>query len=292
MFDRVLVPLDGSAEAETVLSWLRTWDLEAKQILFHCLPSRLPKGDLMGFSRFETAEQAQNYLDAIARTIPGSAEVVVRSGSPGDRIVTAALQAEAGLVVLGCSGDFGNPRTLGKVNEIVARTCPRPVMIVKTPARPPRRRIRRILAPLDAGSCGDGNMEVLRSVARNLRAEVILLNVGSPESDKGDGSDAGSSTYSDVQLNLIRHVWGFLKDGIAARTIMTKGCIVEETLTHEQSLDVDIVAVPKESRPAPLPWQSVVGKCERTVLLYEPKEAAATLVPSTGRMPALTAPRA
>src|SRR6185503_11923993 len=135
MFDRVLVPLDGSAEAETVLAWLRSWDLQSKQILFHCVPSRLPKGELQGSSRFETPEQAREYLDAVARTLAGSVEVVVRSGSPGDRIVTAALQAEAGLVVLGCSGDFGTPRTLGQINEIVARTCPRPVMIVKTPAR-------------------------------------------------------------------------------------------------------------------------------------------------------------
>lgn len=289
MFDRVLVPLDGTAEAESVLPWLRTWDLESKLILFHCVPSRLPKGELVGASRFETPEQAQDYLEAIGRTLPGSAEVVVRSGSPGDRIVTAALLAEAGLVVLGCGGDFGTPRTLGKVNEIVARTCPRPVMIVKTPARPSRRRIRRILAPLDAAACGDGNMEVLRSVARNLRAEVILLNVGSSEADKGEARDA---TYSDVQLNLIRHVWGFLKDGIAARTIMTKGSIVEETLTHEQSLDVDIVAIPRESRPGLLPWQSVVGQCERAVLIYEPKEPAATLIPSTNRTPALSVPRA
>ena len=292
MFDRVLVPLDGSAEAESILTWLRTWDLESKLILFHCVPSRLPKGELLGSSRFETPEQARDYLEAVARTIPGSAEVVVRSGSPGDRIVTAALQAEAGLVVLGCSGDFGAPRTLGQVNEIVARTCPRPLLIVKTPARPSRRRIRRILAPLDAGSGGDGTMDVLRSMARNLRAEVILLNVGPSEAEKSDGGDAGSSSYSDLQLNLIRHVWGFLKDGIAARTIMTKGSIVEETLTHEQSLDVDIVAIPRESRPAPLPWQSVVRQCERAVLLYEPKEAAVTLVPSTTRIPVLTAPRA
>jgi len=150
MFDRILVPLDGSADSESILTWLRSWDLDSRLVLFHCVPSRLPKGELIGTPHFETAERAQEYLDGIARTLPLPSEVVVRAGSPGDRIVTAALQAEAGLVVLGCSGDFGTPRTLGKVNEIVARTCPRPVLVVKTPARPARRRVRRILAPLDA----------------------------------------------------------------------------------------------------------------------------------------------
>jgi len=289
MFDRVLVPLEGSADSESVLTWLRTWDLDSKLILFHCVPSRLPKGEPMGASRFDSPEPAREYLEGIARTIPGPTEVVVRTGSPGDRIVTAALQAEVGLVVLGCSGEFGTFRTLGKVNEIVARTCPRPVLVVKTPARPSRRRVRRILAPLDAGSHGDENMEVLRAMARDLRAEVILLHVGSPDAESA-GAEARASSYSDVQLNLIRQVWSFLKDGIAARTIMTKGPIVEETVAHEQSLDVDIVALPKESRPGEPAWQAVVGRCERAVLLYEPKELAPALVPPTARVATLASP--
>ncbi len=292
MFDRILVPLDGSADSESILTWLRRWDLESRLILFHCVPSRLPKGELIGTPRFETAERAQEYLDSVARTLPTPSDVVVRSGSPGDRIVTAALQAEAGLVVLGCSGDFGTPRTLGKVNEIVARTCPRPVLVVKTPARPSRRRVRRILAPLDAASRGDENMDLLRGMARNLRAEVIFLHVGSSDERRdGDAASNGGASYSDVQLHLIRQVWSFLKDGIAARTIMTKGSLIEETVTHEQSLDVDIVAVPKETPGGPTPWQAMVGQCERAVLLYEPKEAVSRLLPSTARVVALTGPR-
>jgi nucleotide-binding universal stress UspA family protein len=294
MFDRILVPLEGSADSESVLTWLRTWDLDSRLVLFHCVPSRLPKGELLVAPRFESMERAQEYLEGIARTVPGSSEVIVRSGSPGDRIVTAALQAEAGLVVLGCSGDYGAPRTLGKVNEIVARTCPRPVLIVKTPARPSRRRVRRILAPLDAASRGDENMDLLRGMARDLRAEVILLHVGAPVENRADAdgpSTDGGSSYSDVQLHLIRQVWSFLKAGIAARTIMTKGSIVEETLTHEQSLDVDIVAIPKDLQPGDPSWQAMVGQCERAVLLYEPREADTALVPSTARIAALTGPR-
>jgi nucleotide-binding universal stress UspA family protein len=286
MFDRILVPLDGSAEAESVLTWIRTWDIDSRLILFHCVPSRLPKGDLGGSSRFDSPELAGEYLESIARTIPGPTETIIRTGSPGDRIVTAALQAEAGLVLLGCGGDVGSPRTLGNVNEIVARTCPRPVMIVKTPAYPSRRRGRRILAPMDGSAQGSESTDILRGVARELRAEVILLHVGAPE----PGEDA--SSYSDVQLNLIRQVWGFLKDGIAARTIMTKGSVVEETLTHEQSLDVDIVAVPRESHPGPQAWQAVLRQCERAVLLYEPKEPASVVVPAAGRAATLMAPRA
>jgi nucleotide-binding universal stress UspA family protein len=294
MFDRILVPLDGSADSESILTWLRTWNLDTRLVLFHCVPSRLPKGEPLGTPRFETAERAQEYLESIARTLPVASEVVVRSGSPGDRIVTAALQAEARLVVLGSCGDFGVPRTLGKVNEIVARTCPRPVLVVKTPARPSRRRIRRILAPLDAASRGADNMDLLRGMARDLHAEVIFLHVGSSRAEHADSdgpSADGGSSYSDVQLHLIRQVWSFLKDGIAARTIMTKGSIVEETLTHEQSLDIDIVAIPKETQPGETSWQALVAKCERAVLLYEPQEAVSTLVSSAAQGATLTGPR-
>jgi nucleotide-binding universal stress UspA family protein len=291
MFDRVFVPLEGSSDSESVLTWLRSWDLaDSKLTLFHCIPPQLSKEEVQESSRFETADQAREYLEAVGRTVTSPTEVLVRTGSPGERIVTAALQADAGLVVLGVSGDYGSPRTLGKAAGTVIKTCPQPVLVVKTPVRPSRRRVRRILAPLDASSRGDENMDVLRDVARDLRAEIILLHVGSPDSENGlgDGRAASSgSSYSDVQLNLIRQVWGFLKDGIAARTIMTKGSIVEEILTHEQSLDVDMVAIPKESRPGMLSWTPLVDKCERAVLLYEPREAASEFTPKPGRTAAV-----
>jgi nucleotide-binding universal stress UspA family protein len=286
MFDRILVPLDGYPEAEGLLKWLRAWDPASKLLLFHCVPARLPKGEPAGYSRFETVQEAGTYLETVARSTPGPSEVIVRSGSPADRIVTAALQAEAGLVVLGCGGENGAPRLLGKIHEIVARTCPLPVMMVSTPPHPSCRRLRRILAPLDAGSPGEDSMDVLRSVARDLAAEVILLHVGSPDSD---ASGPESNEYSDLQLNLIRRVWTFLKDGIAARTIMTKGSVVEEVVAHERSLDVDLIAVPKE-RPGGRPWQALAARCGRPVLLYEPREAPSIVVPPTARV-ALVAPR-
>ena len=291
MFDRLLVPLDGSSESESVLGWLRAWGLaDSKLTLFHCLPARLPKGGTEASSRFETAEEARSYLEGVARTLPSSPEVIVRTGTPGERIVTAALQEEAGLVVLGLPGEYGTMRILSKTAEIVAKTCPQPVLVVKTPARTTRRRVRRILAPLDASARGDENMDVLRGVARDLRAEVILLHVGSSESEPLlPSARGGTATYSDVQLNLIRQVWSFLKDGIAARTIMTKGSILEETLTHEQSLDVDMVALPKAGS---LSWTPLVGKCERAVLLYESREFAPSIVPAMPRVAALTGPRA
>jgi nucleotide-binding universal stress UspA family protein len=289
MFDRIFVPLEGSSDSESVLTWLRSWDLaDVKLTLFHCLPSPPGKGEAQEPSRFGSADLAREYLDSIARSLSCPTESVVRTGSAGERIVTAALQAEAGLVVLGVSGDYGSPRTLGKAAGTVVKTCPQPVVVVKTPVRPSRRRVRRILAPLDASSRGDENMDVLRDVARDLRAEIILLHVGSPETEGIDGrASSRESTYSDVQLNLIRQVWSFLKDGIAARTIMTKGSIVEEILTHEQSLDVDLVAIPKENRPELLNWSTVVDRCERAVLLYEPREASMAFMPTTRRATAV-----
>jgi nucleotide-binding universal stress UspA family protein len=292
MIDRILVPLDGSPEAEGVLPWLRSWDLgRSTVILFHCLATRLPKDEHPGRSRFERPEEAQEYLDSVARSIPGSAETVVRSGSPGDRIVTAALQAEADLVVMGFTQDYGTPRTLGKVAAKVATTCPQPVLLVKTPVGPLFRRVRRILLPLDMHARGDENLDVPRSIARDLRAEILMLHIGPPDQEPpAEGPGAADAQLkrmrevwgllrdrlpaSDVRLNLIRQVWSLLKEGIAARTIMTSGSFVEETLSHERSLDADIVALPKGGLSADLPWQAIVRRGERAVLLYEPREAA------------------
>lgn len=312
MIERLFVPLDGSAEAESVLPWLQTWNLKSsKPILFHCLPSRLPKGEVLGASRFGTPEEALDYLEGVARRIPGGAELIVRSGYPGDRIVTAALQAEADLVVLGVSGEYGAPRTLGRVAEMVARTSPLPVLVARTPLGPGQRRVRRILVPLDTSARGDENMDILRGIAGDLHAEVILLHVGAAESgepgsgNRGDDPESplqqmhqiwnflkDSIAVSDVRLNLIHQVWAFLKREIAARTVMTKGAFVEETLSHERSLDADVIAVARDGAGAGLPWNAIVRQSGRAVLLYEYKEAPSSTVLPAVRDRALPLPQA
>jgi hypothetical protein len=64
----------------------------------------------------------------------------------------------------------------------------------------------------------------------------------------GRASSRGS-TYLDVQLNLNCRL-SFLKEGIAARTIMTKGSIVEEILTPRAVPGRDLVAIPRRTVPA------------------------------------------
>lgn len=317
MIDRVFVPLDGSPEAETVLPWLRSWNLNSPRfILFHCLPSRLPKGDILGGSRFETTEEATGYLAGAARNLPGQPEIVVRSGFPGDRIVTAALQAEADLVVMSAAGDLPAPRPIGKVTEMVARTCPLPVLLARTPQGARARRVRRILVPLEGSVRGDENLELLRGIAGDLRSEVILLHVGTPEPEP-PGPDMGdlppgaspsqaqlllmhqvwnflkdSIAVSDVRLNLIQQVWGFLKQEVAARTVMTKGSFVEEALSHERSLDSDIVAISREGTGSAPSWNAILRRTERAVLLYENRDLGATAVLPVVRDRAVPVPHA
>jgi len=294
MIERIFVPLDGSADAASVLPWLEAWGMRsAKLILFHCVRSRLATGEVPGHSRFETTEQAREFLADLARELPGEPEVVVREGFPGDRIVTAALQSNADLVVLGDAADPGAPRVMGRITEMVAKTCPLPVLLVRTPVPGPARRVRRILAPLDGRAGGGGeDMEFLRRISKALRSEVVLLHVGSPEPDgaalqpspRAAGPDdpeaqfrlthevwnflKDSITVSDVRLNLIQQVWAFLKKEISARTVMTKGSFVEETLSHERSLDADLVAIAKAPGPD-RDWPAIVRRAERAVLLYE-----------------------
>jgi nucleotide-binding universal stress UspA family protein len=304
MFDRIFIPLDGSAEARSILPWIEAWNLKSPRfILFHCLRSRLPSGEVLGHSRFESAEIAREYLEGIARDLPGESEVVVRAGFPGDRIVTAALQSNADLVVLGETGQYGVPRMPGRITDMVARTCPLPLLLVRTPLPTPPRRIRRILVPLDGPSAVGENLELLREISQALRSEVILLHVGSPEPEAAElrqlPSGAGgpddpeaqfqlmhqvwnflkdSIAVSDVRLNLIQQVWTFLKREIAARTVMTKGSLVEETLSHERSMDADLVAVARGG-PGPDPaWSAILRRAERAVLLYENRDLGRTAV--------------
>ncbi len=273
MLSRVLVPLEGSPESETVVDWVASWaPPETTTLLFHCIPSRSGKAEPSEPARFGSVQEAQSYLEGVARARLRPTEVIVRVGHPGDRIVTATLEGEAGVVALGVPSSAAGRASLGKAAEIVARTCPRPVLLLKTPVPGPRGRLRRILAPLSGALAGDVNLDILRDLARSLGAEIVFLHVSPSEPQPGE-EDArllgGGGTLLDTQLTLIRQVRRLLKDGIGARTIMTKGDFVEETLSHEMSLDADIVAVAREGhRDAPA-WRPIATRAQRAVLLFE-----------------------
>ena len=126
MYERILVPLDGSETAEAALAYVALLPSERVRLL----AVESDQADLAAVCT--AARDCEAYLEAVAaplREQGRDVDTVVVFGNPAEQILT--LAAAADLVVMGSHGHGPVRRfVLGSVADEVARHAPVPVMIV------------------------------------------------------------------------------------------------------------------------------------------------------------------
>ncbi len=141
----VIVPLDGSDVAETILSPVaalaKALDLQVLLIRVYGLPLPTYGGDDYYVPDYlelkdQIRDEAEGYLNSRANLLraQGVAEVstVVIEGSAADAIIDLARKTPDNLVALSPHGRSGLQRwVLGSVTEKVVRHCQDPVLIVR-----------------------------------------------------------------------------------------------------------------------------------------------------------------
>jgi nucleotide-binding universal stress UspA family protein len=174
MFERILVPLDGSDTAEAALAYVALLPSDRARLLaVEC--------DRVDLSAVCTAARdCKAYLEALAAPLRDhgrDVDTLVAFGNPAEQIL--ALAAAADLVVMGSHGHGGVRRfVLGSVADEVARHAPVPVMIVRGgPGSPPAVRVTRIVVPLDGSELAEQAVPVAAAVAADLGVPVHLMRV-------------------------------------------------------------------------------------------------------------------
>jgi nucleotide-binding universal stress UspA family protein len=147
-FEKILVPLDGSALAETALA--RAADLAAddgatlmlvRAAEAHTLPGVDPTE-----AQVEVVQEAEDYLGAVAARLARDGlkkvETSVWYGPAASAIVEAARLRKADLIVMSTHGRSGLGRLiLGSVAESVLRGTTAPILLLRAqeaPVEPPR----------------------------------------------------------------------------------------------------------------------------------------------------------
>ncbi|MGH7357667.1 MAG: universal stress protein [Candidatus Rokuibacteriota bacterium] len=134
MYERILVPLDGSETAETILPVAEkvAGPLDAEVILLHVI------ADAQGEFVFPTRVQAEEYLGSLAERLVDKG-IRVRtgirfgSGSVPAAILAAAGALDADLIAMATRGRTGLKRLLfGSVAEVVLRDAEVPVLMIRT----------------------------------------------------------------------------------------------------------------------------------------------------------------
>ncbi len=185
MFRHLLVPLDGSRLAETVLPVVVTLArlLSARVTLFHAVEERAP-ASVHRDRHITTIEEGRAYLAEVAgRVFPAQTVVdqhvhTSRITNVAQSIVAHAEELDADLIAM-CTHGQGTLRTriLGsKAQETVALGMV-PVLLVGSEPPRPDFACRRLLVPLDGNHAHEQGLVSAVGLALACDAEVQLLAV-------------------------------------------------------------------------------------------------------------------
>lgn len=202
MFERVLIPLDGSPLAEAILPLLKPLirRVEAEVILVQVAQYPAVPGASGYVPLVEFEEPAREYIRGRVAGLSEEgirARGVVRVGPAADGILDAVEAEGASMIALTTHGRSGVSRwVMGSVTERVVRSSPVPVLAIRSFPREGSRSAhlapqvmfapRKILVPLDGSENSLGIVPWAISLARRFEAQATLLRVH----EAGEAPDA------------------------------------------------------------------------------------------------------
>ncbi len=228
MFQRILIPLDGSPTAEGVLQSIDPLCApEAIRHLVTVVPGATGRdptsADLLRLL------EAENYLSFLAAEAGDRARAEVRRGDVVEEILGVAASAGADLIALSSHGESARPgvpcgSVAGRV--LLAATCP--VLVIGAfadEAGCTRSRPTRILVALDGSQESEASLAPARSAAAGWGAEIILLHVIEPLWAAGDSALAEKMVREAqaTHRRLQELAEGLGREGIRARALLSHG---------------------------------------------------------------------
>jgi nucleotide-binding universal stress UspA family protein len=271
LFERILVPLDGSQSAEVVLPYLRRLPLKAgAQVILVRIVEPGAKDPGPGFVE-ESLEFAEGYLlDVAARlgiTEGIIVETVVRSDRVAESLVSIADEAEASLIVMATHGRTASPeRPFGGVAQQLMRSSPSPILALPSVSRamPDSSRggssIRTILVTTDGSDYADSIAPLAADAAVACGASILLLEVIPTGASESRASNEQASAEEHLQ-HLART---FENRGIPTEFLTRKGTPVNGILQTAKRRNVDLIAM--STHGGAKRFGAIVGSVTQSVL--------------------------
>jgi nucleotide-binding universal stress UspA family protein len=176
LFEKLLVPLDGTAESAIALPMARAMARTpgATFTLLRVVPDEKDE---------QARRDAQRELDAVAAELTAAgltAQTVVRTGDPAQQIVQQARADATDLIVMRTHGRAGLARAvLGSVAEHVLALSPAPLLLLR-PGGQYVSQIKSVLVPVDGSPGGALALGAAVGLAEASDASLRLLQVVVP----------------------------------------------------------------------------------------------------------------
>lgn len=258
MFSHILVPLDGSALAESALpvAIYAARMFQAGLTLFHVIEKDAPD-EIHGERHLGTVEEATLYLEKIAAGVPSDIAVQRHVHSEETENVAKSIVEHSGelgddLIVM-CSHGHGRLKNLlvGSIASKVIGWGTVPVILIQPdPNTPPRfEGFSTILVALDNASIHDESLEVASMFAKRLHAEMVLLTVV-PTQGTLQGNHGTSGMFlpgtaqtllemeeAEIRAHLETHASELFGKAVHARVVVNRGDPAREIAKAAQKQD-------------------------------------------------------
>jgi nucleotide-binding universal stress UspA family protein len=262
MFERILVPLDGSNAAEAVLPYVE--GIAAR------FGSEITLVGVSELSPVAANHLYQTYLNhVVEETGHGlrdygtkektSVRAVVLQGKPADEILNCADEGNVGLIAMASRGSSGRgPWLLGNVAGKVLRAANRPVLLIRAPASgsalQKKQLIKRILVPLDGSTVAEAVIPYAETLGRTLDAELVFFQVlepagqGHDEVVPGETLEYEESRRAFASASLERAAKPYRERGLGVSTVLGFGHAANQIIDYAEANAIDLIAMSTHGR--------------------------------------------
>ncbi len=177
MFNKIIVPLDGSNGAEITLPYAVEIAAAFKSEVILATVSETGTPD--------KSHLFEAYLKRVSADLERSGvktKTFVLEGKPADEILKLGASEKTDLMIIAAHGATGgNPQMPGSIAGKILSGSGKPVLLVRTKREAgPGRLIKRILVPLDGSPMSERSLKLVEPAAAGLGAEVILFQAVEP----------------------------------------------------------------------------------------------------------------
>ncbi len=247
MFQKILIPLDGTAHAEHAFRLAQTLaPTDAGQLMLLRVIAQARES----VSANDLAA-AHHYLSDLHRTAQPTTRKLCTQLAVGDIasvIVDTATHEQVNLLLMTADGRLGFGRSiLGGVAERVLRTAPCPMLVSRFPDK-----IQRVLITLDGSHLAEQALSLGLAVAQKLAAEVTLLQVEEDvkvaPSIASKWLERAEATEERISERLVTDAATYLqqvaaKVGGGVKTAVLPGPVVSSIINYIEANHTDLVVM-------------------------------------------------
>jgi len=267
MYEKILVPLDGSTIAELVLPYAE--EIAAK------FGAEISLFSVCEADAGYTENLYRSYLKAVLSKVQhdlkdwGTKEakipIEVASGKPAIEILRYADENNISLIILAGRGSSGEgPWPLGNIAVKVLRIASKPVLMIRAPAGDnalkEKRLVKKILVPLDGSRVGEAAIPHAEALAQTLDAKLVLFQVVEPAPSLP--TDDAFSPYRVRDEKLEKAAFAYIdgmkttlsKKGLIASGVVLAGYPADEIINYAEANAIDLIAISTHGRSGVGRW--------------------------------------